>query len=176
MNIQPVLETKVVSLQPLVEEDFDDLYSVASDPRIWEQHPNKSRWQKDVFTNFFKGAIQSGGAFKIIDNHTGEVIGSTRFYDYDANEDAILIGYTFYAVKYWGKGYNPAVKRLMLDYIFQFVSKVYLHIGADNFRSQVSIQRLGAVKVDEKVVTYYGESPKLNYIYKFDRKDWFTGK
>lgn len=53
----------------------------------------------------------------------------------------------------------------MLDHIFQFVSKVHFHIGALNLRSQISIQRLGAEKIAEKEVAYFGEPPGLNFVY-----------
>ena len=35
----PVLKGDLVELRPLSTDDCDDLYAVASDPRIWEQHP-----------------------------------------------------------------------------------------------------------------------------------------
>jgi RimJ/RimL family protein N-acetyltransferase len=171
MNIQPVLETEKVALYPLQQADFEALYSVASDPEIWAQHPNKDRWKKDVFQNFFEGAMQSKGAFKI-DKASSEILGSSRFYDYDEQDSSILIGYTFYAVKCWGTGINHAVKSLMLDYAFQFVSKVYFHIGASNIRSQIAISRLGARKVVEQEVSYYGEAPKLNFVYEIKKADW----
>ncbi|MBB6270591.1 RimJ/RimL family protein N-acetyltransferase [Pedobacter cryoconitis] len=123
-SIQTPLTNERVTLLPLKETDFEELYAVASDPKIWEQHPNKDRWKKEVFQNFFNGAILSGGAFKITDQATGEFIGSTRFYDYDEKEGSLLIGYTFYGTAYWGKGFNLSVKKMMLDYIFRFVSKV----------------------------------------------------
>lgn len=168
-NIQPILESDQVILYPLKADDFEELYQAASDPLVWEQHPNKDRWKKEVFQSFFEGALQSKGAFKIVDKETGEVIGSTRYYNYDDKDSSILIGYTFYARKYWGKGVNQAVKQMMLDYIFAFVSKVYFHIGADNVRSQIAISRTGAVKVGEQEVAYYGEAPKLNYVYMLER-------
>lgn len=164
-SIQTFLENDRVALYPLREEDFEELYAVASDPRIWEQHPNKDRWRREVFENFFKGAMESGGAYKIVDKETGAVIGSTRIYDYDETTKAIFIGYTFFAVSCWGQGFNKSVKELMLDYLFQYVSTVYFHIGAVNIRSQKSIERIGAKKVGEEEVTYYGEAPKLNYVY-----------
>lgn len=169
-SIQPTLANEQVILSPLQEEDFEALYAAASDPNIWEQHPNKNRWQRDIFRTFFDGAMQSKGAFKIVDKATGEVIGSTRFYDYDAQENSLLIGYTFYAVKCWGKGINQAVKRMMLDYIFQFVDSVFFHIGAENIRSQIAISRLGAVKVGEQEVTYFGEHPKWNFVYRIKKE------
>lgn len=171
-SIQPTLENEKVILYPLQEKDFEDLYAVASDPKIWEQHPNKDRWKKDVFRTFFDGAMQSKGAFKIVDKATESTIGSTRIYDYNEQENSIFIGYTFYAVVYWGKGFNQSVKATMFDYIFQYVSKVNFHIGADNLRSQIAVSRLGAEKIGEQEVTYFGEAPKLNFVYEVSKEKW----
>ncbi|UOQ52343.1 GNAT family N-acetyltransferase [Hymenobacter cellulosivorans] len=173
-SIQPTLENQQVLLLPLQEEDFAALYAAASDPNVWAQHPNKDRWQPEVFRTFFAGALQSGGAFKIIDKATGEVAGSTRFYGYDAADDSILIGYTFYATRYWGKGLNQLVKTMMLDYIFAFVSQVYFHIGAGNIRSQIAIGRLGAEKIAEEEIAYFGEAPKLNFVYRVTKEQWLA--
>ncbi|GAA6769165.1 hypothetical protein AAFH68_51300 [Flavobacterium sp. CGRL1] len=169
-NLQPILENDLCVLYPLEEKDFDALYEAASDPKIWEQHPNKDRWKKEVFEKFFEGAIKSQGAFKIIDKQTEKVIGSTRFYDYSETDDSIFIGYTFYAVSCWGKGFNQSVKNTMLDYVFDYVSKVKFHIGSENIRSQIAISRLNAEKIDEEVVAYFGESPKLNFVYQIEKK------
>lgn len=175
-SLQPKLENEKILLRPLLENDFDTLYEVASDPEIWAQHPNKDRWKKEVFKTFFEGAVQSRGAFTIIEKARGKAIGSTRFYDYNEQDNSLLIGYTFYARAHWSKGSNPAVKTMMLDYIFAYVSKVHFHIGADNVRSQVAIGRLGAVKVDEQEVTYFGETPKLNFVYEITRDDWASDR
>ena len=175
-NTQPTLENDKVILYPLQEKDFEDLYAVASDPKIWEQHPNKDRWKKDVFHTFFDGAMQSKGSFKIVDKSTGNVIGSTRFYDYNKEENSIFVGYTFYATSYWGKGINQSVKVTMFDYIFQFVSKVYFHIGANNVRSQIAISRLGAEKIAEREVTYLGESLRQNFVYEISKQKWENTK
>ncbi len=176
IQIQPTLENDKVILIPLLPDDFESLYAVASDPKIWEQHPNKDRWKKEVFSVFFDGAILSGGAFKIVDKINNQCIGSTRFYDYDKDADSILIGYTFYGTDCWGKGINHSVKALMLDYIFQFVSTVYFHVGASNIRSQIAVGRLGTTKTGEEEVTYFGESPRLNYVYSITKEEWDTKK
>ncbi len=173
-NIQPVLANENVLLSPLQESDFDALFKVASDPKIWKQHPNKDRWKKEVFKTFFDGAMQSKGAFKIVEKITGNVIGSTRIYDYNEQENRIFIGYTFYATSYWGKGINAAVKAMMLDYLFQFVSKVHFHIGANNIRSQIAIRRIGAAKIAEQEVTYFGETTQLNFVYEIKKEKWQT--
>lgn len=171
ITIQTPLSHGNVMLLPLKEADFEALYLVASDPLIWEQHPNKDRWKKEVFRVFFEGAMQSGGAFKIVDKTSNEVMGSTRFYDYNEKENVILIGYTFYGRAYWGKGINVSVKKMMLDHIFSFVSKVHFHIGATNIRSQIAIGRIGAIKIGEQEVTYFGETPKYNFVYEIVKDD-----
>ena len=159
------LQNEWIHLIPLQETDFEELYTVASDPLVWEQHPNKLRYQRDVFQNYFEGAMLSKGAFIIRDNKTNEVVGCSRYYDYDEIESSVLIGYTFIGIKFWGNGYNKTLKKLMLDYAFKFVDKVYFHIGAFNFRSQKAIEKIGATKVDEFEIEYYGETSKLNFIY-----------
>jgi RimJ/RimL family protein N-acetyltransferase len=165
-NLQPEnLQNEQVTLVPLEEKDFLSLFQIASDPLVWEQHPNKLRYQKEVFQNYFEGAIQSKGAFIICDSKTNEPIGSSRFYDYDEKDNSIIIGYTFIGRNFWGKEYNKSLKKLMLDYAFQYLDKVYFHIGAQNIRSQKAIEKIGAIKIDEQEVTYYGEESKLNFIY-----------
>lgn len=171
-SIQPVLENDVVKLIPMKENDFERIYAVSSDPAVWANHPNKNRCEREVFKNFFRGAIESGGAYLILDKMTDKIIGSTRFYDYDENQNSMLIGYTFYAVDYWGKGYNQLVKTLMLNYIFQFVDKVIFHVGAENYRSQGAMKKLGAEKTDEIEIAYFGEPVKRNFVYEIKKSDW----
>ncbi|HYD89871.1 MAG TPA: GNAT family N-acetyltransferase, partial [Flavobacterium sp.] len=96
-SIQPTLENDTIILYPLQESDFGGLYAVASDPKIWEQHPNKDRWKKEIFRVFFDGAMESRGAFKVMDKNSGNILGSTRYYDYNEEDDSILIGYTFFS-------------------------------------------------------------------------------
>ncbi|MES2514424.1 MAG: GNAT family N-acetyltransferase [Bacteroidota bacterium] len=171
-NLQPTLESEFIRIEPLQLSDFERLFKVASDPLIWEQHPNKDRYKREVFETFFKGAIESGGAFLVFDNKTNEVIGSSRFYDFDAEHNQVLIGYTFFARSRWGSIYNLALKSLMINHAFQFVNSMVFHVGAGNIRSQKAIEKLGAMKVGELEVEYYGESVKLNFVYEIKKEDW----
>ena len=171
-NLQPTIQNEFVKIQPLKMDDFEILFAVASDPLIWEQHPNKNRYQLAEFENYFKGAIESGGGFLISDSNTGQAIGSTRFYDLNTAEKSILIGYTFIARSHWGKGYNPALKKLLLNHAFEMVDTVYFHVGAGNIRSQRAMEKLSAGKAGELEVAYFGEPVKSNLIYKIEKKDW----
>lgn len=171
-DLQVVLENELVKLVPLQESDFDRLYAVASDPLIWEQHPNKDRYKREVFESFFQGAMESSGAYLILNKDSGEVVGSSRYYDFDQEKKQVFIGYTFVGRKFWGQGYNPSFKQLMIDYAFQFVDQVMFHIGAENVRSQMAIGRLNALKVGEEEVAYYGETPKKNFVYQISKANW----
>lgn len=165
MDLQPKhLINEWVSLTPLEEHDFDVLYQVASDPLIWEQHPNPDRYKKDVFQNYFTGAIASKGAF-LIKNMRGNDIGSTRFYDFSPKKDEVKIGYTFFSRACWGLPFNRATKHVMLTHAFEFVSRVIFHVGAQNIRSQKAMEKLGAIKIGEEQVAYYGEETRLNFVY-----------
>ena len=171
-SIQTELSNENVVLKPLKQSDFEALFSQAADEEVWIQHPNKNRYKRLVFENFFAGALESKGAFVIIDKNLNEIIGSTRFYDFNENEKSIFIGYTFYGKAFWGKNYNSQVKKLMLDYIFQFVDFVNFHVGNENFRSQKAMEKLGAEKVVELEVDYFGEETRTNFLYRIKKENW----
>jgi RimJ/RimL family protein N-acetyltransferase len=117
--------------------------------------------------------MESKGAFKIVEKSTGNFLGSTRFYDFNESENSIFIGYTFYGTKSWGKGINPQIKKLMMDYIFKSVNKVYFHIGKENLRSQIALERLGGKKITEEEVAYFGEPAKTNFVYEIKKENHF---
>ena len=172
-SIQPELENEEYQLIPLSQGDFESLYEVASDPKVWEQHPNKNRYEREIFENFFKGAIESKVAFKIVEKSNGNFLGSTRFYDFDEDKNSIFIGYTFYGTKSWGKGINPQIKKMMMDYVFQFVDKVFFHIGKENLRSQIALERLGGKKITEEDIAYFGEPTRTNFVYEIKKENYF---
>ncbi len=171
-SVQKILSNENVMLKPLQENDFEALFLQASNKEVWDQHPNKDRYKREVFQNFFDGAMESKGAFVIIDQATNQIIGSTRFYNFDADENSIFIGYTFYGKEFWGKNYNSQVKKLMMDYIFQFVDFVNFHVGSNNLRSRKAMQKLGAENLGELEVAYFGEASKTNILYQIQKKYW----
>jgi RimJ/RimL family protein N-acetyltransferase len=164
-DLQPHLKGELLELRPLANKDWDELFAVASDPLIWEQHPERDRYKEDVFRIFFRDAMQSGGAFVIIDRKTEQIIGSTRFYGYDPEQSEIEIGWTFLARKYWGGRYNAEMKRLLLKHAFKFVERVVFFVGEDNLRSQKAMEKVGAMKVGMATRTYGNHSPTPNLKY-----------
>jgi RimJ/RimL family protein N-acetyltransferase len=143
-DLQPHLVGELVELRPLRPEDWDALYAVASDPLIWQQHPASDRYKEDVFREFFREALESGGAFVTIDRKTQQIIGSSRYFGLDRENREIEIGWTFLARSHWGGRYNGEMKRLMLDHAFKFVDSVFFLVGPNNLRSRKALEKIGA--------------------------------
>ena len=150
-DLQPCLKGDLLELRPLHAEDFRDLYAVASDPLIWEQHPNKDRYQEEVFKVFFREALESRGALIAVDRKDGRIIGSSRFHGYDEARSEIEIGWTFLARSHWGGTYNREMKRLMLRHAFKVVNSVIVVVGSNNCRSQRAVEIIGGVRAGTRL-------------------------
>jgi RimJ/RimL family protein N-acetyltransferase len=149
-DLQPILKGELLELRPLLPEDFDSLYAVASDPLIWELHPARNRYEKSVFREFFREAMESGGPLIAVDSKAGSVIGSSRFHGYDPQKSVIEIGWTFLARAYWGGVYNGEMKQLMLRHAFQFVDSVLFVVGPQNLRSRRAVEKIGGVLIGSR--------------------------
>jgi RimJ/RimL family protein N-acetyltransferase len=119
-DLQPILEGALLRLRPLRPEDWDDLFAVASDPLIWEQHPIRDRYTEKVFQVLFREALESRGALIAIDSTDGHVIGSSRFHGYDKVKSE--------------------------KHAFRFVTSVIFLVGSQNVRSQRAVEKIGAVR------------------------------
>jgi RimJ/RimL family protein N-acetyltransferase len=169
-DLQPYLRGELIELRPLASEDWENLFSVASDSMIWEQHPEPHRYKENVFRNFFREALECGGAFVVIDRNSQEIIGSTRFYGYDPQKSEVEIGWTFLARRYWGGRYNAEMKRLLLDHAFRFVEAVVFFVGQKNFRSQRAMEKIGAIRIGLIERQYANYPPALNVKYVMKKK------
>jgi len=149
--LQPTLKGKLVELRPLCADDFEALFAVAQDPLIWEQHPASDRYKEEVFRNFFREAMECGGAFIVYDAADGQVIGSSRYFGYDEARSEIEIGWTFLARSHWGGRYNREMKELMLRHALGFVNHVVLLVGPKNFRSRRAVEKIGGVEIGTRV-------------------------
>lgn len=164
VDLQPTLRGSLLELRPLRADDWDALYAVASDPLIWEQHPDRERYKEDVFREFFRVALESKSALVALDVQDGRIVGSSRYHGYDAVAREIEIGWTFLARSHWGGRYNGEMKQLMLQHAFQFVDNVMFHIGPQNIRSQRAIQRVGGEFVGSRV-----EGGRESVVYRIGR-------
>lgn len=172
MNWQPTLYGAKLLLRPLDENDFETLYQVASDPLIWEQHPDRERYTRERFQQYFRSGMSSKVALAICDLSTGQIIGSSRFADHDPSQSSVEIGYTFLSRPYWGGGYNQELKTLMLNYAFRFVETVFFFVGDKNFRSQKAMQKIGGLEVERVLRPQASLAPALSVIYEMKKSTW----
>ncbi len=149
---QPRLVGDLLEVRPLSPADWDELFAVASDPQIWEQHPAHDRYKEDVFREFFREALAGGGAFAVIDRQTQRIVGSSRYFGLVPGEE-VEIGWTFLARSHWGCRYNGELKRLMLDHAFRFVPSVVFLIDPENWRSRKAVEKIGGVLREPRTTT-----------------------
>ena len=171
-DLQPTLRGELIELRPLRPDDFDALFSVASDPLIWEQHPESDRYQRDVFQKYFDGALESKGAFAIIERESGRIIGSSRYCNLNPGNSEVEIGWTFLERKFWGGSYNRELKKLMLDHAFQFVDRVVFVVGEKNLRSQKALEKIGARFLKKKHVPARDGTLVPNLVFLITRGFW----
>ena len=181
LDRQPLLEGERYLLRPLQGEDWSALYAIASDPAVWEQHPMQDRWREDVFRAFFDDALAKGGALAIIDKDRGEIIGSSRFQALKSAEEdeeeqsSVEIGWTFIAPRYWGKGANREIKRLMVGHALQAVERVDFRVGEANWRSRLALEKIGAQQTRRTDLSKYQRKRVLHLVYAITRDDFANG-
>ena len=170
LDLQPRLEGPLVTLRPLLPTDHDRLFAVASDPLIWEQHPDKTRCEPDGFRAFFQQALDSGGALLALDTASGQVIGSSRYHGYDEAADEVEVGWTFLARSHWGGRYNGEMKRLMLHHAFRHVGRVIFCIDPANYRSQRAVEKIGGARAGTRT----DPSGRVTLVFEIAARDWRT--
>jgi RimJ/RimL family protein N-acetyltransferase len=149
-DLQPELRGTLLALRPLRRDDYDALRAAASDPLIWEQHPDRERWRADVFAPYFEQQLASGGSLVVLDAETGEVVGHSRYHGYSAERSEVEIGWTFLVRSRWGGTVNRELKGLMLAHAFRFVERVVFIVDPENLRSRHALEKLGAERIADR--------------------------
>jgi RimJ/RimL family protein N-acetyltransferase len=147
-DFQPTLTGPTVIVRPIAALDWPELFAAGSDPEIWKVHPSPNRYTEPEFRTYFDGAVASKMGFVFVDRATQKLIGSSRYYGYDAERSEIEIGWTFVVRSHWGGAANREVKRLMLDHAFTFVDTVIFWVGEKNWRSQGAMKKIDGVLRD----------------------------
>jgi RimJ/RimL family protein N-acetyltransferase len=84
--------------------------------------------------------------FVIVGKSSGQVVGSTRFYDIEHNERRVAIGYTWLAASAQRTAVNTEAKLLLLTQAFEIWQFIRVELITDllNQQSRAAILRLGA--------------------------------
>lgn len=149
--LQPVeLTSELVTLVPLTLEHEVDLMQAASDGELWrlwftsvpEPKATRAYIEKAIDQQLNDKALP----FAVIDNHSGEVVGSTRLCNAWPEHRRIEIGYTWYANKAQKTGINTQTKLLLLEHVFERLNCIAVEFRTHwhNHNSRRAIARLGA--------------------------------
>lgn len=146
-----VLKGSVVRLEPLEARHEEGLFEAAQDPRVWRWLPHDASRSRIAFRDWFKGAIAASeegkeAAFAILDVHTGEPVGSTRYLALRPEHRGLEIGWTWLSPSVWGTGANVNAKLLMLEHAFERLDCLRVEFKADarNERSRGALAALPA--------------------------------
>jgi RimJ/RimL family protein N-acetyltransferase len=145
-----VLEGDFVRLEPMTLEHHAGLSAVGLDPEIWRftlvvvQTPEEMRGYMDAALE-----LQRGGTtlpFVTIERSSGQIVGSTRFGNYDPANRRIEIGWTWIAPRWQRTAINTEAKYLMLSHAFEKLHCVRVELKTDvlNTRSREAMLRIGA--------------------------------
>jgi len=145
-----VLENDTVLLRPLSLDDFDALLPFSlNEPELWTYSLVPASGSENL-RNYLQKAIDDRYAgqsypFLVIDKASGEIAGSTRFYEYDAFHTTVLLGHTWYGKKFQGTGLNKQCKYLLLEYAFEQlqVERVEFRADNNNARSIAAMKSIG---------------------------------
>lgn len=137
-----------VRLVPLALGHAPDLL-VLIDRELWAGMTTPTPRRADDVEAVIRTAVEAPRqlAFAVLDAMTGEVRGSTSFYDVVLPQRRAEIGHTYYGRTWWGGTTNPACKLALLTHAFEVwdLHRVALRADARNARSIAAMLRLGAV-------------------------------
>jgi RimJ/RimL family protein N-acetyltransferase len=157
------LRGRHVWLEPLALDHVEGLLAAAAaDPALYAMTVVPQ--SREGMIDYVKTALawrEAGTAFPfaVLRADSGEVIGSTRFYQLErwawpeghplhgrTTPDACEIGYTWYAASAVRTAVNTEAKRLLLAHAFEQwqVLRVCLHTDVRNERSRRAMERMGA--------------------------------
>lgn len=144
------LKGEKVKLVPLEKFHRDDLLNAAADGKLWELWFTSVPSPKNI-DSYIEHALsqkQNGTEFPfvVIDRKSGELLGSTRYYNLQPENRRLEIGYTWYAKKQQRTGVNTECKYLLLKYAFEDLNCIAVQLVTNwhNLRSRAAINRLGA--------------------------------
>ena len=150
LRVAPLtLELNGVRLEPLAIAHANGLREAARDGELWNLRIT-SVPQPHQVEQYIASALSTPNrlAFAVLDNLSGEVIGTTSYHDIIPEVDRVEIGWTWYAQSRQRSHVNTSCKLLLLSHAFDTLGCAVVGLRTDNFNfaSQAAIERLGAKK------------------------------
>jgi len=147
------LKGNIVNLEPLSEKHTKELAIAGNDKSIWAYMVYGYPSSEDLMRDWVKEILARSNLgnelpFAVIHLASGKVVGATRYLDMRPDHKGLEIGGTWYSIDYQRTPVNTESKYLLLKYAFEMLGciRVQFKTNLRNNRSQLAIERLGAVK------------------------------
>ena len=151
--VEPItLTDRGVRLEPLALSHEEGLRAAAADGQLWTLRvtsvPEPENTRKYIEDALRMRADGNRFAFAVVDDATGEVLGTTSYHDILPAVKRVEIGYTWYRKSAQRSHVNTTCKLLMMGHAFDTLGCHVVGWRTDNFNfaSQQAIERLGAKK------------------------------
>ncbi|WP_433329121.1 GNAT family N-acetyltransferase [Spirillospora sp. CA-294931] len=148
---RPVLTGRYVRLAPLALDHAEGLFAAGKDPGVWtwlgDAQPADVEGTRAIIREALDRCEERARLPWVqIERSTGEVAGTTSFYEIEPFHRRLCIGYTWLGARWHRTGINTEAKLLLLGRAFDELGacRVGWHTDALNERSRAAIQRLGA--------------------------------
>ena len=151
--VQPVvLSQRGVRLEPLALHHEAGLREAAADGELWNirvtsvPEPEHTRAYIEAALKMREEGHRF--AFAVVEESTGQVIGTSSYHDILPAVKRLEIGWTWYARRVQRTHVNTTAKLLMMGHAFDTLGCLVVGWRTDNFNfaSQAAIERLGARK------------------------------
>ena len=148
--IEPVtLKGQHVTLEPLTPDHEEAIAAAAADGELWKL------WYTSVPAPGTERAwIDAALAMRdnlgahpfVVRDATGDIVGSTRFFNVDSANRRLEIGHTWYAKRVQRTPLNTEAKLLLLTHAFESLHAIAVEFRTHfmNHQSRTAIARLGA--------------------------------
>ncbi len=149
--VEPVtLRGAHVALEPLAREHEAGLMAAAADGELWQlwytSVPAPDKTLEWIDAALAMRAELGALPFAVRDPSTGDVVGTTRYFNVDPVNRRLEIGHTWYAKRVQRTALNTEAKLLLLTHAFETLKCIAVEFRTNffNFASREAIARLGA--------------------------------
>ena len=148
-NLAKRLVGEIVVLEPLTEENAEELWEPAQPAEIWDWLANLN--QRDRFDRWLELTFEAAragteGPFLTRERASGAAIGSSRYLNVRPADRVVEIGWTWLNPRAWRSGANVEAKLLMLEHAFEALGCVRVEFKTDarNERSRAALAAIPA--------------------------------
>ena len=143
--LTPVLEGRLVRLEPLEPRHADDLLEAGADPVVWRWLGAHHTRDRETFERWLAEAYAEP-VFATVERAGGRAVGSTRFLELRPEHRGLEIGWTWLGPRAWRTGVNVEAKLLQLTHAFESLGCVRVEFKTDarNERSRGAMEALPA--------------------------------